>query len=115
MPKCFFSLLPARCYFYHQHFLDAVIDGRVDVALQHEPARRRYADSQQFFGIALSQWRPTLDFIGLNYYRAVYVRHDPLLAVLAGRFAGGLPKAHETPSVQRSDLGLEGYPHGLDA
>ena len=102
-------------YFYHQHFLDAVIDGRVDVALQHEPARRRYADSQQFFGIALSQWRPTLDFIGLNYYRAVYVRHDPLLAVLAGRFAGGLPKAHETPSVQRSDLGWEVYPEGLYA
>ena len=99
-------------YFYHQHFLDAVIDGRVDVAIQHEPARRRYADSQQFFGIAPGAWRPTLDFIGLNYYRAVYVRHDPLLA---GRFAGGLPKAHETPSVQRTDLGWEVCPEGLYA
>ena len=28
-------------YFYHQHFFYAVIDGRVDVAIQHEPARRR--------------------------------------------------------------------------
>ena len=79
-------------YFYHQHFLDAVIDGRVDVAIQHEPARRRYVDSQQFFGIAANAWQPTLDFIGLNYYRAVYVRHDPLLAVVAGRFWGGYPK-----------------------
>jgi beta-glucosidase len=102
-------------YFYHQHFLDAAIDGRVDVAIQHEPARRRYVDSQQFFGIAPSAWRPTLDFIGLNYYRAVYVRHDPLLAVLAGRFAGGIPKAHETPGAHRTDLGWEVFPEGLYA
>jgi beta-glucosidase len=100
-------------YFYHQHFLDAVIDGRVDVAIQHEPARRRYEDSRQFFGIAPSAWQPTLDFIGLNYYRAVYVRHDPLLAVLVGRFAGGVPKAHESPDIQRSDLAWEVCPEGL--
>src|SRR5262249_21567201 len=56
-----------------------------------------------------------LDFIGLNYYRAVYVRHDPLLALLAGRFAGGVPKAHEAPSGQRNDLGWEVYPEGLYA
>jgi beta-glucosidase/6-phospho-beta-glucosidase/beta-galactosidase len=102
-------------YFYHQHFLDAVIDGRVDVAIQHEPARRRYVDSQQFFGIAPSAWQPTLDFIGLNYYRAVYVRHDPLLAVLAGRFAGGVPKTNEAPSMQHNDLGWEVFPEGLYA
>ena len=102
-------------YFYHQHFLDAVIDGRVDVAIQHEPARRRYADSQQFFGIAPSAWQPTLDFIGLNYYRAVYVRHDPLLALLAGRFSGGVPKANEAPSMQRNDLAWEVFPEGLYA
>ena len=100
-------------YVYHQHFLDAVIDGRVDVAIQHEPARRRYVDSQQFFGIAPSAWRPTLDFIGLNYYRAVYVRHDPLLAVVAGRFWGGVPKANEALSMQHNDLGWEIFPEGL--
>jgi beta-glucosidase/6-phospho-beta-glucosidase/beta-galactosidase len=102
-------------YFYHQHLLDAVINGRVDVAIQHEPARRRYEDSQQFFGIAPSQWQPALDFIGLNYYRAVYVRHDPLLAVLAGRFAGGVPKTNEAPSMQRNDLAWEVFPEGLYA
>src|SRR5499427_10128811 len=100
-------------YFYHQHFLDAVIDGRVDVAIQHEPARRRYVDSQQFFGIAPNAWRPTLDFIGLNYYRAVYVRHDPLLAVVAGRCWGGVPKTNEAPGMQHNDLGWEVCPEGL--
>ena len=100
-------------YVYHQHFLDAVIDGRVDVAIQHEPARRRYVDSQQFFGIAPSAWRPTLDFIGLNYYRAVYVRHDPLLAVVAGRFWGGVPKTNEASGMQHNDLGWEVFPEGL--
>ena len=100
-------------YFYHQHFLDAVIDGRVDVAIQHEPARRRYVDSQQFFGIAPNAWRPTLDFIGLNYYRAVYVRHDPLLAVVAGRCWGGVPKTNEALSMQHNDLGWEVFPEGL--
>src|SRR5262245_54298804 len=102
-------------YFYHQHCLDAIMDGRVDLAIQHEPARRRYVDSQQFFGIAPHAWQPTLDFIGLNYYRAVYVRHDPLLAVLVGQFAGGVPKAHEDPGVQRNDLAWEVYPEGLYA
>jgi hypothetical protein len=102
-------------YFYHQHFLDSVINGRVDVALQHDPARRRYEDSQQFFGIAPGAWRPTLDFIGLNYYRAVYVRHDPLLAAMAGRFSGGVPKANEAPNVQRNDLAWEVFPEGLYA
>jgi len=100
-------------YFYHQHFLDAVIDGRVDMAIQHEPARRRYVDSQQFFGIAPSAWRPTLDFIGLNYYRAIYVRHNPLLTVVAGRCWGGVPKAYESPSMQHNDLGWEVFPEGL--
>jgi beta-glucosidase/6-phospho-beta-glucosidase/beta-galactosidase len=100
-------------YFYHQHFLDAVIDGRVDVAIQHEPARRRYVESQQFFGIAPSAWRPTLDFLGLNYYRAVYVRHDPLLAVVAGRCWGGVPKTNEAPGMQHNDLGWEVCPEGL--
>ena len=100
-------------YFYHQHFLDAVIDGRVDVAIRHEPARRRYVDSQQFFGIAPNAWRPTLDFIGLNYYRAVYVRHDPLLAVVAGRFWGGVPKTNEDSGMQHNDLGWEVFPEGL--
>jgi beta-glucosidase len=102
-------------YFYHQHCLDAVIDGRVDMAIQYEPARRRYADSQVFFGIAASAWQPTLDFIGLNYYRAVYVRHDPLLAMIAGRFSGGVPKAHEERSVLRNDLAWEVFPEGLYA
>ena len=102
-------------YFYHQHFLDAVIDGRVDLAIQHEPGRRRYADSQQFFGIAPRAWQPTLDFIGLNYYRAVYVRHDALLALLAGRFSGGVPKANEVLSAQRNDLAWEVFPEGLYA
>jgi beta-glucosidase/6-phospho-beta-glucosidase/beta-galactosidase len=100
-------------YFYHQHLLDAVMSGRVDVAIQHEPARRRYVDSQQFFGIAVSAWQPTLDFIGLNYYRAVYVRHDPLLAVVAGRRWGGVPKTNETRSMQHNDLGWEVFPEGL--
>ncbi len=100
-------------YFYHQHFLDAVIGGRVDVAIQHEPARRRYVDSQQFFGIAANAWQPTLDFIGLNYYRAVYVRHDPLLAVVAGRCWGGVPKTNEALSMQHNDLGWEVFPEGL--
>jgi hypothetical protein len=102
-------------YFYHQHLLDAVIDGRVDVAIRHEPARRRYVDSQQFFGIAPRAWQPTLDFIGLNYYRAVYVRHDPLLAMVAGRFWGGVPKTTEVPGMQHNDLAWEVFPEGLYA
>src|SRR5205823_3378972 len=50
---------------------------------------------------------------GLNYYRAVYVRHDPLLAMVAGRFWGGVPKTNEAPSMQHNDLGWEVFPEGL--
>jgi len=52
---------------------------------------------------------------GLNYYRAVYVRHDPLLAMVAGRFWGGVPKTNEAPSMQHNDLGWEVFPEGLYA
>jgi hypothetical protein len=38
---------------------------------------------------------------GLNYYRAVYVRHNPLLAVVAGRYWGGVPKTKEAPGMQQ--------------
>src|SRR5215831_16902291 len=102
-------------YFYHQHCLDAVIDGRVDLAIQHEPARRQYVDSQQFFGIAPRAWQPTLDFIGLNYYRTIYVQHNPLLTMVAGRCWGGVPKAYEAPGIQHNDLAWEVFPEGLYA
>jgi beta-glucosidase len=60
-------------YFYTYHFLNSVISGTVDTAISVDPSKQKNQDSSQFFGIEPANWSPKLDFIGVNYYRSVYV------------------------------------------
>jgi beta-glucosidase len=100
-------------YFYHYHFLDSVTSGRVDMNIKHLSGDRLYQNSLQFFGIPEEDWRPKLDFIGVNYYRAIYARHDDALAILAD-FAGGIPDKNYKDAPQLlTQLGWEIYPQGL--
>lgn len=103
-------------YFYNQHLLDALTREVVDTAIQHRPQDRANLDSRQFYGLSTFQpWRPRLDFIGINYYRAVYVSHDPILAVTVG-YAGGAfdnDLSDQADHYLLSDLGWEIYPRGL--
>ena len=61
-------------------------------------------------------WKGRLDFIGLNYYRSVYVYRSELLS-LAAPWAGGLFDDNLASAIHPhnllSDLGWEIYPGGL--
>jgi beta-glucosidase/6-phospho-beta-glucosidase/beta-galactosidase len=63
------------------------------------------------------EWHNKLDFIGLNYYRRVYVYHSNILAFTPARFLGGaIVNDHhgsQQPRSTLSDLGWEIYPAGI--
>lgn len=77
-------------YFFNWHILNSLLEDQVDVAIEQDPAHRIYQTCQQFFGLPS---RPRMDFIGINYYRSVYVETDPgfdaLMALTDTRFQGG--------------------------
>jgi len=109
-------------YFYNWHFLDAVINGQVDMAIHRRPQNRNYLQGQalaDFFGFAIDEenpWRSHCDFIGLNYYRSVYVFADALVSLSAGfsggRFENNLRTSRQ-PHQILNDLGWEVSPGGF--
>lgn len=103
-------------YFYNDHFLDSVVSGNVDVEIQRRPNSRKYQNSEEFFDIAAENWKPKLDFIGLNYYRSVYSFYDQKVALTVG-FSGGLFHNDLREKDERhnllNDLGWEIYPAGM--
>jgi beta-glucosidase/6-phospho-beta-glucosidase/beta-galactosidase len=121
-PSTGFSLFNPRAateqvdYFYNEHLLNTLTSGRVDVTIHRKPARRVYQECDQFFGIDPAQWKPKLDFIGLNYYRGVYV-YPELPTILLAPYVGGAFTENLTgrrePYGLLNDLGWEIYPEGL--
>ncbi len=104
-------------YFYNYHFLDSVISGRVDKAIQRRKAKREYENAKDFFGISSAeQWKPQIDFIGVNYYRSVYVYYLIGLAQAAG-FSGGAFDNDLNGKAEKhnllNDFGWEINPEGL--
>jgi beta-glucosidase len=102
-------------YFYNYHFLDSVISGRVDKVIQRRKVKREYENAKDFFGIP-EQWKPQIDFIGVNYYRSVYVYYQIGLAQAAG-FSGGAFDNDLNGKAEKhnllNDFGWEIYPEGL--
>jgi beta-glucosidase/6-phospho-beta-glucosidase/beta-galactosidase/lysophospholipase L1-like esterase len=111
-------------YFYSWHFLNAVIDGKVDVAIARRPSDQVLLAGDQleeFLGFPVDDahpWRPRCDFIGLNYYRSVYVFFDAAVGVVAG-FSGGrfvndlATGGKDEPHHLLTELGWEISPEGL--
>lgn len=105
-------------YFYTYHFLNSVVSGTVDTSLNFDPLKQTNQDCKQFFGIELKNWSPKLDFIGVNYYRSVYVHHIPGLECGSFYFSGGVIEGDQNknkfqPCNILNDLGWEIYPEGL--
>ena len=110
-------------YFYNWHYLNAVIQGKVDVNIHRRPENQiilKGAELQQFFGFPVDEahpWQPKLDFVGLNYYRSVYVFWDWVVNFAAsftgGRFVNDLHGHAEQPHNLLNDLGWEICPEGL--
>jgi beta-glucosidase len=106
-------------YFMHYHFLNTVINAKgapIDVGL--DPSKGDFATTKDFFGIPADQWRPKLDFIGVNYYRAAPVSSGGFLAsalmAAFAEFMGGVLDIHEPgqPGLL-TDLSWEIFPRGL--
>lgn len=104
-------------YFYNWHFLDALMSGTVDTEIAHRPSDQVRVPASTFYGIPSgSAWLPRLDFVGLNYYRSVYVGHDAGLALTAPYTGGGFDNnLLDEPRVTNfvNHLGWEVYPKGL--
>jgi beta-glucosidase len=73
-------------YFVNDYFINAVINGEED--LNYLNTLERYnKDSKDF--IIHKDWKNKADFIGLDYYRRVYVYYSNILSLSSARFAGG--------------------------
>jgi beta-glucosidase len=103
-------------YFMNDYFLNAVILGEEDLNYLNKLERRK-EQSKDF--IIHDEWKNKLDFVGINYYRRVYVNYSNILAMSSARFFGGMMMNNLTGHDKRqphgllNDLGWEIYPEGL--
>jgi beta-glucosidase/6-phospho-beta-glucosidase/beta-galactosidase len=104
-------------YFNTDHFLDSLVKPQVDRALQRRPADQDPTDAREFYDLDReAAWTPRLDFIGVNYYRSVYVYYTQLVASLAPFLGGAFDNdlgASSEPHWLLNDMGWEICPAGL--
>jgi beta-glucosidase len=103
-------------YFVNDYFINAVIYGEEDLNYLNT-LQRHNKNSKDF--IVHEEWKNKSDFIGINYYRRVYVRYSNILSLSSAKFAGGSfinnlhAQTHHQPHGILNDLGWEIYPEGL--
>jgi beta-glucosidase len=101
-------------YFMNDYFLNAIINGEED--LNFLDTLERYNNSSKNF-IIHSNWKQKVDFIGLNYYRRVYIRTSQILSISDAKFVGGAPVSDLSRTDyflgKLNDLGWEIYPDNI--
>jgi beta-glucosidase len=102
-------------YFINDYFINAVVNGEEDLNYL-DTLERHNKDSSNF--VVHENWKNKVDFIGIDYYRRVYVYHSSIVALSSARFVGGalvnnLHFKNEQPHGILNDLGWEIYPKGL--
>jgi beta-glucosidase len=103
-------------YFINDYFINAVVNGEEDVNYL-DTLERYNKDSGNF--IIRERWKNKTDFIGVDYYRRVYVNYSNILALSPAKFIGGSiinnlhSQTHHQPHGILNDLGWEIYPEGL--
>jgi beta-glucosidase len=102
-------------YFVNDYFINAVIDGEEDLNYL-ETLQRGNKDSEKF--IVHEDWKNKADFIGLDYYRRVYVYFNRIVSLTHAKFVGGVPindlsMVDKQPHNILNTLGWEIYPQGL--
>lgn len=114
-------------YFYNWHMLNAVIDGQLDQNIERRPGDRRVVSGAalaNWAGLNAGPWASHCDFVGLNYYRSVYVFGFEAIAkpiaplYSGGRFRNNLnaPASEQTQVHQlTTPMGWEIYPAGFSA
>jgi beta-glucosidase/6-phospho-beta-glucosidase/beta-galactosidase len=104
-------------YFVNDYFINTVINGEEDLNYLNT-LQRKNEDSDAF--IIHKDWKNKADFIGLDYYRRVYVYHSNIVSLSSARFVGGAPINDLNVETNQphgigilNDLGWEIYPKGL--
>jgi beta-glucosidase len=102
-------------YFANDYFINAVINGEEDLNYLNT-LQRSNRNSEEF--IVHEDWKNKADFIGLDYYRRVYVYSNKIVSSSSARFVGGVPIndlsiANKQPHNVLNTLGWEIYPKGL--
>jgi len=102
-------------YFVNDYFINAVINGEEDLNYLNT-LQRNNNDSDDL--IIHKDWKNKSDFIGLDYYRRVYIYSSNIVSLSSARFVGGAPINDLNVETNQShgllnDLGWEIYPKGL--
>jgi beta-glucosidase/6-phospho-beta-glucosidase/beta-galactosidase len=102
-------------YFANDYFINAVIEGEEDLNYLNT-LQRSNKNSEEF--IVHEDWKNKADFIGLDYYRRVYVYSNKIVSLTSAKFVGGVPindlsMADKQPHNILNTLGWEIYPKGL--
>lgn len=101
-------------YFMNDFILNAVVHGIEDISYLN--TLDRYNKNSKEFVIH-ENWKNKVDFIGLNYYRRVYVYQSIVLYMSSARFVGGgfdndLTEKNQPHGIL-NDLGWEVFPIGI--
>jgi beta-glucosidase/6-phospho-beta-glucosidase/beta-galactosidase len=106
-------------YFINDYFINAVVNGEEDLNYL-KTLERHNKESSSF--VIHENWKNKTDFIGINYYRRVYVYYSNIVALSSARFIGGAlvndlrikgNNSNHHPKGILNDLGWEIYPQGL--
>jgi beta-glucosidase len=105
-------------YFVNDYFINAVVNGEEDLNYL-KTLERHNKESSNF--VIHEDWKNKTDFIGINYYRRVYVYYSNIVALSSARFIGGafvndlrIKGGHNLQLHGiLNDLGWEIYPQGL--
>ncbi|HEX5892529.1 MAG TPA: family 1 glycosylhydrolase [Nitrososphaeraceae archaeon] len=103
-------------YFVNDYFINAITKGEEDINYLNT-LEIQNKNSSDF--IIHDEWKDKVDFIGLDYYRRVYIYHSNIVALSSARFVGGAlindlhKQEHNQPHGILNDLGWEIYPQGL--
>ena len=106
-------------YFVNDYFINAVVNGEEDLNYL-KTLERHNKESSNF--LTHENWKNKTDFIGINYYRRVYVYYSNIVALSSARFIGGAlvndlrikgNNSNHRPNGILNDLGWEIHPQGL--
>ncbi len=102
-------------YFVNDYFLNAIINGEEDLNYLYN--LQRYNKKSKDF-LVRNDWKNKADFIGVDYYRRIYVYDNKIVSLSSAKFVGGAPISdletnNHQPHGILNDLGWEIYPAGL--
>ena len=102
-------------YFINDYFLNAIINGEEDLNYLNN-LQRNNKNSKDF--LLHTDWKDKADFVGIDYYRRVFVYNSKIVSLSSAKFVGGAPISdlkinNNQPHGILNDLGWEIYPQGL--